>query len=167
MTLLHLFYPELIDWFAERLTAPLDMMITVLESSSEADLVRVAEAFPTAHLAIAENRGRDIRPFVETLRRAKVLGYSVFCKLQSKRSLHRAKGYQWRAELLDGRLGGEAAALALRAFDQDPKLGLLASSEARMRIGDRDVMDNNRMAVERLSARMPRPETPFAAGSMF
>lgn len=39
-----------------------------------------------------------------------------------------------------------------------------------MRIGDPDVMDNNRMAVERLSARMglkPRPETPFAVGSRF
>lgn len=39
-----------------------------------------------------------------------------------------------------------------------------------MRIGDPDMMDNNRMAVERLWARMglkPRPETPFAAGSMF
>ena len=39
-----------------------------------------------------------------------------------------------------------------------------------MRIGDPDVMDNNRVAVDRLTARMglkPRPETPFAAGSMF
>jgi len=173
VTLLHLFYPELIDWFAERLAASaevLDLMITVPETWGEADLARVRKAFPAAHLAIAENRGRDIRPFVETLRRAKALGYSVFCKLHSKRSPHRAKGDQWRAELVDGLLGGEAAALALRAFAQDPKLGLLASSEARMRIGDPDVMANNRAAVDRLTARMdlkPRPETPFAAGSMF
>jgi len=173
VVLLHLFYPELIDWFAERLAATaggLDVMITVPESWSEADLSRVRAAFPGAHLAIAENRGRDIRPFVETLRRARALGYSTFCKLHSKRSPHRAKGDEWRAELFDGLLGGEAASLALRAFAQDPKLGLLASSEARMRIGDPDVMDNNWPAVERLSARMglnPGPETPFAAGSMF
>jgi capsular polysaccharide biosynthesis protein len=39
-----------------------------------------------------------------------------------------------------------------------------------MRIGDPDVMDNNRAAADRLSRRMglkPQPETPFAAGSMF
>ncbi len=173
VVLLHLFYPELIDWFAERLAATaanLDVMITVPESWNEASLARVRAAFPAAHLAVAENRGRDIRPFVETLRRARALGYSTFCKLHSKRSPHRAKGDEWRAELFDGLLGGEAASLALRAFAQDPKLGLLASSEARMRIGDPDVMDNNWPAVERLSARMglnPGPETPFAAGSMF
>lgn len=173
VTLLHLFYPELIDWFAERLSATadvLDLMITVPETWSEADLARARAAFPTAHLAIAENRGRDIRPFVETLRRARALGYSVFCKLHSKRSPHRAKGDEWRAELVDGLLGGEAAALALRAFAQDPKLGLLASAGSRMRIGDPDVMNNNREGADRLSRRMGlklAPETPFAAGSMF
>ena len=173
VTLLHLYYPELIDWFAERLAATaevLDLMITVPETWTEADLARAREAFPKAHLAIAENRGRDIRPFVETLRRAKALGYSVFCKLHSKRSPHRASGDEWRAALVDGLLGGEATALALRAFGQDPKLGLLAASDARMRIGDPDVMHNNRPAVERLSRAMglkPEPETPFAAGSMF
>jgi lipopolysaccharide biosynthesis protein len=173
VTLLHLYYPELIDWFARRLAATadgLDLMITIPETWTETDLARARKAFPKAHLAIAENRGRDIRPFVETLRRAKALGYSVFCKLHSKRSPHRASGDDWRAALVDGLLGGEATALALRAFDQDPKLGLLAASDARMRIGDPDVMHNNRPAVQRLSARMglkPAPETPFAAGSMF
>src|SRR3990167_1967710 len=86
------------------------------------------------------------------------------------RSPHRAKGDEWRAELVDGLLGGEAAMLALRAFAQDPKLGLLAAAGSRMRIGDPDVMDNNREAVDRLSRRMGlklAPETPFAAGSMF
>ena len=173
VVLLHLFYPELIDWFAERLASSagqLDVMITIPESWNEGDLARVRAAFRSAHLAVAENRGRDIRPFVETLRRAKALGYSVFCKLHSKRSPHQAKGDQWRAALVDGLVGGEATALALRAFAQDAGLGMLAGSEARMRIGDPDVMDNNRPNVERLSARMglkPRPETPFAAGSMF
>ncbi|WP_297513980.1 glycoside hydrolase family 99-like domain-containing protein [uncultured Caulobacter sp.] len=173
VTLLHLFYPELIDWFAERLAATadgLDLMITVPDSWRQADLARAARAFPTAHLAVAENRGRDIRPFVESLRRARGLGYSVFCKVHSKRSPHREKGDAWRAELVDGLLGGEAAAAALRAFDEDPRLGLLAASEARMRLGDPDIMDNNRPAVARLSARLglkPVPETPFAAGSMF
>lgn len=173
VTLLHLYYPELIDWFAERLAATdevLDLLITLPETWTEADLAKARKAFPKAHLAIAENRGRDIRPFVESLRRAKALGYSVFCKLHSKRSPHRASGDEWRAALVDGLLGGEATALALRAFGQDPKLGLLAASDARMRIGDPDVMHNNRPAVERLARRMglrPEPETPFAAGSMF
>lgn len=106
MTPLHRFYPVLIDGFAESLIAPLD-------------------------LSIAKNRGLDIRPFVETPRRAKVLSYSLFCKPYSKYSPHRTKGGRWLVQLVDGRLGGEAAPLALRAFDHDLKLARLASFEAR------------------------------------
>jgi lipopolysaccharide biosynthesis protein len=84
-------------------------MITVPETWNEADLARARAAFPSAHLAIAETAaatsGRSSRPCVGRGR----LGYSVFCKLHSKRSPHRAKGDHWRAELVDGLLGGEAA----------------------------------------------------------
>ncbi len=171
--LLHLYYPELIDWFAERLASlaeKADVLISVSETWSAEDLVALRKAFPQAYVFVAENRGRDIRPFVEALRRARTFGYDVFCKLHSKRSPDQAKGDAWRTRLVDGLAGPEATQAALTAFAGDPKLGLLAAADARMRMGDPGVMDNNWPHVERLSASMglkPQPETPFAAGSMF
>lgn len=171
--LLHLYYPELIDWFAARLAAvagSADLIITLPEHWVEEDLARVRTTFPKAFLVIVENRGRDIRPFVEALRVARRLGYSVFCKLHTKRSPHRADGDAWRTNLVDGLVGVDAVQLALGRFSDDPKLGLLAASDARMQLGEPDVMANNGPEVKRLSERMGlklRPETPFAAGSMF
>lgn len=171
--LLHLYYPELVDWFAERLKpveGRMDTVLTVPETWAEADLARVRAAFPKALILVVENRGRDIRPFVEALRTAGSLGYSVFCKLHTKRSPHRGDGDQWRAELVDGLVGADASDLALKAFAEDPKLGLLAASGSRMQLGEADVMANNGDHVQRLAALIgakPRPETPFAAGSMF
>lgn len=171
--LLHLYYPELIDWFAERLAgvgARADLIVTIPERWTEVDLKRLLKTFPKALVLVVENRGRDIRPFVEALRAARGLDYSVFCKLHTKRSPHRADGDDWRTALVDGLVGADAVGLALGRFAEDPKLGLLAASDARMQLGEQDVMANNRPQVERLTQRMDlklRPDTPFAAGSMF
>ncbi|MDB5457433.1 MAG: Rhamnan synthesis, partial [Caulobacter sp.] len=173
VVLLHLYYPELIAWFADRLnglSVPMDVMITIPDTWSEADLAALRRAAPQAWLATVENRGRDIRPFVHALRQARAFGYALFCKLHSKRSPHRATGDEWRASLVDGLASDEAAGLALRAFAHDPKLGMLAAAEARMRLGDPDVMYHNHANVDRLARHLDLnlgPDTPFAAGSMF
>ena len=147
-----------------------DLIVTIPERWTDADLGRLRAMFPKALVLVVENRGRDIRPFVEALRAARRLGYSVFCKLHTKRSPHRADGDDWRTALVDGLVGADAVNLALGRFAEDPKLGLLAASDARMQLGEQDVMANNRPQVERLAQRMElklRPDTPFAAGSMF
>lgn len=171
--LLHLYYPDLTDWFATRL-APLagraDIIVTAPDSWTETDLAAARAAFPDALLLITPNQGRDIGPFIRALKAARAHGHTLFCKLHTKRSPHRGDGDAWREALVADLVGPGAAERALAAFAKDPRLGLLAAADARMTLGAQGVMDNNRAHVERLSALMGltvKDSTPFAAGSMF
>jgi lipopolysaccharide biosynthesis protein len=171
--LLHLYYPELTDWFATRLShlaGAADIILTAPESWTEADLVAARAAFPDALLLITPNQGRDIGPFIRALGAARDHGHTLFCKLHTKRSPHRGDGDAWRETLVADLVGPGAAERALAAFARDPRLGLLAASDARMTLGAQGVMDNNRAQVQRLSDLMGltvKDGTPFVAGSMF
>ena len=170
VVLLHLFYPELIDEFAARLPADLDLIVTFSDLWDESEVRRLSEALPQARLIPVRNRGRDLMPFVTALRTAREDGYGLFCKVHGKRSPHRADGDQWRGELVGALLGPGAAARAQAAFAEDPRLGLLAAAKARRRLGEQGVMHNNAEAVGRLSRLFgfrDDAETPFPAGSMF
>jgi lipopolysaccharide biosynthesis protein len=173
VALLHIFYADLIPTFAERL-APLrdklDVIVTFPDLWTDAELRALALAVPNARLIPTANKGRDIAPFLRALKLADALGYSVFCKVHSKKSPHLAGGAQWRDALLDGLISPGAADKALDRFAQEPQLGLLAPESARMRLGDHAVMFNNGAAMRFLARKLRfkhRPETEFAAGSMF
>jgi lipopolysaccharide biosynthesis protein len=173
VALLHIFYADLIPTFAERL-APLrdklDVIVTFPDLWTDAELRALAVAVPNARLIPTANKGRDIAPFLRALKLADALGYSAFCKVHSKKSPHLAGGAQWRDALLDGLISSGAADKALDRFAQEPQLGLLAPESARMRLGDHAVMFNNGAAMRFLAHKLRfkhRPETEFAAGSMF
>jgi lipopolysaccharide biosynthesis protein len=170
--LIHLFYPELIDWFAERLSRrrDLDLLITVPEHWTEAELSRLAAALPEARLEVVENRGRDILPFIVGLKTAARLDYPFFVKLHSKRSPHTVDGDAWRDRLVSELVGDTALDRARAAFESDARLGMLAASAARMDLSAPDVMHNNAEAMARLGRLMDLrfdEATEFAAGSMF
>lgn len=172
VVLLHLFYPELTEWFAERLAGrtDLDLVITVPDLWTEAQLESAARAFLDARLLAVENRGRDVVPFLSALRFASGQDYPLFCKLHSKRSPHTADGDAWRDRLVTRLTGGDAVARATAAFDADPRLGLLAEADARMRLGEHGVMHNNGPVVARLARLLDLrygDETEFPAGTMF
>jgi lipopolysaccharide biosynthesis protein len=170
--LLHLFYPELIDWFGARLgqVGDLDLLVTVPDLWSEADLARAVAALPRARFTVAENRGRDILPFMQGLKTAGALGYPLFLKLHSKRSPHTADGDEWRDRLVTELVGGDAVARARAAFAADGRLGMLAAERARMLLSAPGVVHNNAPTMDRLARMLDvrwGPDTPFAAGSMF
>ncbi len=173
VVLAHIFYADLIPDFARRLAAlrdRMDIIVTFPDLWTDAELQALATALPNARLIPTPNRGRDIAPFLRALKLASDLGYAVFCKVHSKKSPHLANGAQWRDALLDGLIASETANAALARFAQDPKLGLLAPLSARMRLGDHAVMFNNGQAMRFLARKLrfkPRPDSAFAAGSMF
>jgi len=172
VVLLHLYYSDLIDWFAERLNrdAPeLDQIITFPVTWSSAELDAMRAAFPRAQLVPTPNRGRDVAPFIAALHAAKLAGHELFVKLHSKRSPHRSLGDQWRNELYDGLLG-QAVDRTLDRFRRNPRLGMLACSKSRMFLSDPDVMDNNIESVldaAKVLKLSPSASTPFVAGTMF
>jgi lipopolysaccharide biosynthesis protein len=170
--LLHLFYPELIDWFAERLRVQtdLDLLVTVPDLWSEQDVRRLAAALPHARLTATENRGRDILPFMGGLKAATALGYPLFVKLHSKRSPHTVDGNAWRDRLVTELIDGDAAGRARAAISADPRLGMLAAARARVRLDAPGVVHNNAETMARLARVLDvrfGDGTEFAAGSMF
>lgn len=171
--LLHVFYPDLIETFAARV-APLreamDVIVTFPDLWSPAELETLARAIPNARLIPTPNRGRDIAPFLTSLKVAAEAGYAVFCKAHSKKSPHLADGGQWRDTLLDGLLLPAVVDRALARFEAEPGLGLLAPASARMRLGDHAVMFNNGPAMALLARKLGfsrSDDSAFAAGSMF
>lgn len=171
VVLLHLYYPDLIEAFANRLAALdglADIAITFPDTWTPDELARLAAAFPSARLAPTPNVGRDIAPFIAALGWARQAGYPLFCKLHSKRSPHLAQGDAWREALLSPLLGAPAAAIAQLQANAD--VGLLAAGATRTRLGTHGVMHNNAGGMAMLASRLGfayGDDTEFPAGTMF
>lgn len=169
----HIFYADLIPEFAERLAplrGKLDVIVTFPDLWTEAELAALVKAIPNARLVPMPNRGRDVAPFLRALQLADELGYSVFCKVHSKKSPHRPTGTQWRDTLLEGLMSPKAVETALTRFAENPRLGMLAPEASRMRLGEGAVMVHNGAGLNFLARKLrfkPRPDSEFAAGTMF
>lgn len=127
---IHAWYPE---YLGEIITAlresdtPYRLVITTAEEKA-AEVRQVLTALAVdAELLVMENRGRDILPFLRVAYRLRDEGEQLLLKLHTKHSPHRHDGAAWRAELLD-RLASPRRFLGIvRAFEQDPALGMVAA----------------------------------------
>ncbi len=171
--LFHIFYADLVDDLARRLTPlreSMDVIITFPEQWPASAVDDLAKAAPGAVLVPMPNRGRDVAPFLAALKIARERGHTVFCKAHTKKSPHRSDGAAWRDRLLDGLMSVDRAQAALALFEQDSRLGLLALESDRMLLGEPGVMTHNAEGVDRLSRQFKLrcgPDTAFPAGTMF
>lgn len=156
---LHLYYPDLWDSLAahvSQIEEPFDLYVTISEEHFEAMKPVVEKRFPNAEILPAENKGRDILPFLHILEKIPSAKYQYFCKIHSKKALHRwwADGDFWRENILADLLGEkEVTASILKKFDNNPKLGLLASWNNLQHYTPAS-HDPNRRTVRELAARM-------------
>lgn len=173
VVLLHLHYTNLIESLGARLrplVGQVDIAVTIPDAWSEADLLALAAALPEARIDLTVNRGRDVAPFIDALRRAEQAGYTLFCKIHSKRSPHMSTGDAWRETLLSKLLDPSVVAEVSARFSEAPKLGLLASGSSRAALSSPDVMFNNKPLVAHVASRLKLiygEDTPFVAGTMF
>jgi lipopolysaccharide biosynthesis protein/ubiquinone/menaquinone biosynthesis C-methylase UbiE len=170
---LHLYYHELWSELRSALFAipePFDLFVTVRDLESyKAVAPAIMTAFPQAVVSIAENRGRDIGPFVALLRSGLLDGYGWVLKLHSKRSLHRIDGDAWRRNLVTTLVGNrDRVANVIAILFRETKLGLVGPSDYRRQ--DTESWGSNRERVNEYERRMGLPvaDRPnFFAGSMF
>jgi lipopolysaccharide biosynthesis protein len=171
VVILHLYYEELLEAFSDLLRdAPVDCLVTIPDSWSRESLEQLRAALPRAYVMVVENRGRDILPFIRSLKVAAELGYERFCKVHAKRSPHIGDGDGWRDRLTEALLAPQAIERARAAFTARPDLGLLAPAFARTGLDTPDVMHNNRTSVVRLADMLGlklASDAAFPAGSMF
>jgi hypothetical protein len=99
----HVFYPELIPELCDilkNIVEPFDLFVT---TPHEAAIPDIFDDFgPYAQsiaVALAENRGRDIGPFMSLHRRKLLEPYQAILKLHTKRSAYSDKGGYWRQRL--------------------------------------------------------------------
>lgn len=172
VVIIHAFYPELLPEMLEMLnawTVPYRLIVSTVAKNEDEVKRRLADAKIDGEVQIHENHGRDILPFLETL---KTLDdeESLVLKLHTKRSLHRQDGETWRRDMLEKLLEPEVASRTFDAFQQQPQLGL-AAPEGHI-LPMTTYWGANADTVNRLSRQMHSdPVDPaiamFAAGSMF
>lgn len=69
------------------------------------------------HVTVIENRGRDVRPFIEILKAFDFSKYKVALKLHTKKSKYSSLGDIWREELYKGLLpSSQAISKVIRQF---------------------------------------------------
>ena len=106
--ILHLYYVDLWDEIKielENFNDPIDLYININNSTPLKTMQEISTDYPTARIYTFENRGRDIYPFIQTMKILLPLKYDYICKIHSKKSLHRKDGDQWRNHLIKSLIG--------------------------------------------------------------
>ncbi len=178
---LHLYYTELWPEIAEllgRWQLPFTLFLTLTQENTELAR-RVVEIFPSSMIRIVENSGRDVRPFLLLLEDGVFDEFDFICKIHGKKSISHGRipifGDIWRrATFLDLIATDRQVQKIVKFFQDDPQIGIIgpsrfhpvSTSEAR-----RDLLGNNRVAVELITARMGYPlqenDFDFFEGTMF
>lgn len=175
MIFCHVHYLDVWNEIAARIAQTFDQPFRLVVTT--AGPVDAVEAPATPHLLAmrvvgVENRGRDVRPFLQVLREEPA--FDVGLKLHTKRSVHRLDGEGWRqaitGSLLPDREGTRRIAALLGS--KTGRLGIVAPDGALLSVAF--WMGRNRRPVAQVARRMGRdPRRLFAhcpyfvAGSMF
>lgn len=102
----HLYYTEVWAEIGKKLNnieQDFDLFISMnIKDSHFRDVIK--KEYPNANIYIVPNRGRDVLPFINILRKLDNVGYKYVLKLHSKKSKHRKDGGEWFKELTDNLL---------------------------------------------------------------
>lgn len=128
----HVFYPDLLDEFAEHLAnLPRDytLLVSVVDDAARIRAQSRLSTLPrlqALHIRIVPNRGRDIAPFFVTFRE-EILKLDLIGHIHTKKSLYGGQEQnRWRGYLLDSLLGErDRLSWILGMFQANPKLGIV------------------------------------------
>jgi hypothetical protein len=177
----HVFYEDTwpdIAGVLQRLRMPFDLIVTTVPGR-DGLVDAIARDFPEAEVIVAENRGRDIRPFLELLEIGRLDRYRYVCKIHGKKSNDGGRifylGALWRRRLLFDLLAGPAIAEEIvRTFEADPSIGMIGPRAFRIpnpTVPLEPSWGKNRPIALELAAKMGvAPEQfrlDFYAGTMF
>ncbi|NOE34269.1 glycoside hydrolase family 99-like domain-containing protein [Ruegeria sp. HKCCD7318] len=149
---------ELID---ELPRGVVDLYVTV--TSLETALT-ISNSMPEAHVELVDNRGRDVRPFLLTMKRIAHLNYRALCKVHGKKSAYRIDGDTIRKSTLSALIDKSA----FKKFEADPSLGMLAPHQSIHKHNSTN-MRHNRENVKKIARQIgvKYEDGQFIAGTMF
>jgi len=175
----HVFYPELIDEFAQALAhmpVRYTLMVSVMDESARQRAEQRFAALPMLDrldVRIVPNRGRDIAPLLVTFG-ATIAELDLVAHIHTKKSLYTGgEQERWRRYLVDSLLGSpRRIAWILGMFDAEPQLGIVyPESFSGMPLWGHTWLSNAEVG-EQLGQRMGlsierSAYLDFPAGSMF
>lgn len=170
----HVHYPDVWADLARLLVErmPVAFRLVITSSLPPADIVLPETPLLSGvGIIAAENRGRDIRPFLAAF--AETRGYSLALKLHTKRSDHRLDGTAWRDDLVGSLLPSrEGVSRLLAAFEADAGIGLAAPDGALLPLEPWILRNMKGMRRAAAALGMPFDQAEidlasFIAGSMF
>ncbi|KGR46467.1 polysaccharide biosynthesis protein [Xanthomonas vasicola] len=177
--MVHVFYPDLIEEFAQSLQqmpVGYDLLVSVMDNAAEAQARDRFSKLPRIEkldIRIVPNRGRDIAPLLVTFRE-QILALDVVGHLHTKKSLYTGSEQgQWRRYLVSSLMGSaERIAWQLGMFQAEPRLGMLyPESYERVPLWAHTWLSNFevcRTLAQRLGFDINASEyIDFPAGSMF
>ncbi len=107
--LVHAYFPDVLDEILGKLpniVEPFDLYVTTPHEELVTPIFRLGAAYAASvTVAVSENRGRDIGPFLHLLRRGAFDGYLAVLKLHTKKSRYSEQGDAWRRSLVDELIG--------------------------------------------------------------
>lgn len=176
--ILHAYYEdlacELVEKYIAQHQGKLDLIVTIRSDVKASTLEKIKSIFENVFFILVQNRGRDIRPFIQALKVAQGFGYKYICKVHTKKSPHRVDGQRWRESLFDDLLSSQQKVSAiLNNFESDKSLGVIAPSNSITDLSIPEINLGNRFWLDKLFSRLGTPELSnnynahFPAGSMF
>ncbi len=171
--ILHLYYPDLTDELLAYIDSDgqVDYFINLPEHIDSAVINKLCTSDRNTYITISANKGRDILPFLNTLKQISSLGYNYVLKIHSKKTLYRKDGSKIRETLFNELLGKLSIPDIIKQFESNPKLGLIAPTGSLVSLSKPLYLQNNSKHVQDLVSRISHTSTelnfPFIAGSMF
>lgn len=175
----HLYYtdmwPELKSYLENMEGYEYDLYVTIVQENEE--LEKDILAFKAdAKIVIVENRGFDIRPFVQIMQNCNLDDYSYVVKLHSKRDLKVAHlgcflfyGKEWREEACVFLRTQDNFRKAIQALDQQDKVVMCSSHMVTIRSScdEDDRVANERFTEILNNNNLKAIPYSFVGGSMF
>ncbi|MEL6858023.1 MAG: rhamnan synthesis F family protein [Pseudomonadota bacterium] len=170
---IHAYYSDILEEILQALqTSTPEIRLFVTSPRHQA--TEVSTALSNSSFAfqqfVAENRGRDIAPFVDLLPHLKAQDVDIFLKIHTKGSHHLENGSSWRKHLFEALLENDRMQKALATFRGDRSIGILAPDEHILKLDDYVGSNKTILAdlVKRLNLEQTvMKESKFVAGTMF
>ncbi len=161
---LHLHYAELwpeIAFLLRRWRARFQLFVTLTREDDTLASGIIGD-FPAAKVEVVENRGRDVRPFLQLLESGALDAYELVCKIHGKRSLRTGAsplfGEMFRRATLLDLIGSNSQVEDIQnRFVAEPLLGLIGPERFRARSRHNDpaeIMGASRATIETLARQM-------------
>lgn len=176
---LHLYYTDQCDYFVEKLRniagCEWDLHVTMVKHEPATEQ-KILSAFPSATISILENRGYDIRPFIQLLKSVNLDGYDYVLKLHTKSYYDKPtrvnkfwySGYEWRNIMVDCLLKDKACFMRLLdIFEKSEKTGMVCSRLFYMAMSDFLPEDCSVLKREAYRIGLAIKSRRFLTGSIF